>query len=162
MAIDTAKLRNRVGIQVPIRTRGVQGSFSIAWALLRTIYCQIQPIFSPTDFQGAWRSTKQGKEMAFAGKTRSQTTHVITSRVQPEWLTQDMRLVEAIKQGDNPVYRIFNITEALMLENIRNEMRFEVAENISDPESATADYNVLYDDLGYSMTGDDGEYVVIS
>ena len=157
--ITTAKLRNRAAIHVPIRTRTVQGGFAVAWAFLREVYCQIQPVSAPGDPDGGWRSRTTGHERNFAGKTRSDVSHRLTMRAQPEWLTTDMRLVEAIKQNNNPYYRVFNIIEAIEIENIQNEMKIDVKENLSDLDNATAAYNVVFDASGNAVTDTKREYV---
>ncbi len=157
--INTGKLRNRFTIQVPIRVRTVEGGFGVAWAALRTIYCQVQPVSSPNDYDGAWRGHRSGKETTFSAKTRSLVSHRITARTQPEWMTSDMRMVEAILQRNNPNYRVFNIVECIATVNVNEELRIEVMENVSDKDDGTAIYEVMTDDSGASMTDDDREYL---
>lgn len=157
--INVGKMRNRLQIQVPIRVRTAEGGFQVAWAILRTIYCQIQGVYDETNPHGQFRGKSTGHEMNFAGKTRSQISHIITCRYQSERLTTDMRLQETIKQQNNPNYRNFNITEALVLENIRNEMRIECKENLSDSDNELAIF-VVVTESGVSCTDGSGNYWV--
>ncbi len=159
MAIDTAKLRNRCAIQVPIRTRTVQGGVSDSWATLRTVYCQIQPLSAPLEFLGQWRGLRTGREINFASKTKSMGTHRITMRAQPEWITSDMRFVESVTRFNKPVKRVFNMNGAQVCENVNYEMLIEVTENISDNDSPVADYGVVTDDDGNAILDDQSEYV---
>ncbi len=157
--MNAGKMRSRMDIQVPIRTTNPDGQVINAWARLRTIYCQVQPVSSPKEDNGMWRGKMTGIEKQFGGKTFAKQTHTITCRVQPERITTNMRLVEYQASQDSATKRVFNISEALVVENIPREIRLEVCENLSNTDSALAAYEVMTDATSCGMKDATGEYI---
>lgn len=155
MAINAGELRNRVQIQVPYRVRGAGGKFTVYWAALRNVYCKIENGLGAR--AAKWRA---GKEIEFSAKTKALATNMITIRKQQEWLTPDMRLVERIKQFNNRNYRVFNIVEAIIVDNLHDEIAIAGIENISDDDSSVATYNVLFDSSGNAQIDANGQYEV--
>lgn len=158
--IRAGQLRNRMSIQVPYRTRTAQGGVLVEWAVLRNIYCAVQQVYDTDLPHNAFRVKTTTRETEIANKISAYQTHRITCRAQPERLTIDMRIVNSIMKQNLPHYQVFNIIECVMLMEIRDEMTIAVKETPCDNDSATARYNVLFDDDGIAVLNADGSYAV--
>ncbi len=156
--IRAGQLRNRLSLQVPIRSRTAEGGYHVDWAELRQIYAAIQQVYDTDLPHNAFRVRSTVREMDFAAKTSAYQTHRITCRAQAEFITTDMRLVNTIYKQNLPYYQVFNIIEAVPIMGIRDEMTIAVKETPCDRESATARYNVLFDDDGIAVLNADGTY----
>ncbi len=157
--IRAGQLRNRVEIQVPVRSRTAQGGISIEWAVLRTVWCCILQTYDTDLAHNNFRVKSYTLEREFAGKMRSDQRQRIVMRAQTERLTTDMRLVETTLRQNNPNYRVFNITEAVLQMDITDELSIGATESNADADDATALYNVLFNDDGYAFLNSDGAYI---
>ncbi len=159
--INAGKMRHRATIEVPVRIAGVEGQSVVNWATLREVYCQIQPVYSPTDYDGNWRGRKSGQEMNFAGRTRAIATHLITTRAQPEFILPPMRMVEKILKQNLPARRVWNIESVDLIENIVNELRIHAKEIFGEEDDSAAGYTVVTNDDGTTCTTDSGDYMAV-
>ena len=159
--IRAGQLRNRMSLQVPIRSRTAQGGVLVEWAELREIYVGVQSMYDMNLVNNSFRVKNMTVEKQVAGKISDYQSHRITIRAQTERITPDMRLVETNYSQNSPYYRVFNIVEVNMLENKREEMALGVKETPCDNDSADNAFDVLLDDQGYAMIGDNSEYIGI-
>lgn len=151
--IRPGDFRNPMQLQVPIRTRGSDGSFAVAWALLRTVRVAFASLDNP---QRPMKTAiaSQGSEKEFASASFATMRHVLYIRAQPERVSPDWRLADIFHN------RVFNLTEAVLVQNVNRIVRLVAMENISVRETAAATYSVMLDDSGNTVTDDTGEYTV--
>ncbi len=130
--IEVGQFRTRMSLQTPTMVRSLDGSYVVAWAELRKVWANFIALDNATrPMRETWSS--EGTEKNFAGQQRSQQTHVISIRAQPENIDPSWRLVKI--GTDN---RVFNITEALLLQNVRKMVRIKAQENVSQPDNPNA------------------------
>ncbi len=156
--IRAGQLRNRVEIQVPVRSRTAQGGSAVAWAVLREVWCAILQTYDLDLPHNSFRVRNTTREKEYAGKMRSDQRQRIVMRAQTERLTTDMRLVETTLRQNNPNYRVFNITESVLQMDITDELSIGATEVNCEVDDATADYNVMFNDSGYAALNDSGDY----
>ena len=150
-SIKVGDFRTRATIQVPVRPRGADGSYTVAWANLRDVWCSFIPLDNPTrPARQTWSS--EGREFQFAGQQRGQQKWVVTIRAQPEKFTTTWRLV----RGSD----VFNVTEAMLISQVQKMVRLTVIENLSQKDSAVAAYNIVVDSTGKFLVDSNGSYIV--
>ena len=150
-SIKSGDFRTRVTIQVPIRPRGADGSFSLEWANLRDVWCSFIPLDNPTrPARNTWSA--EGKETQFAGQQRSQQRWVLFMRAQPEKITTTWR----IAYGD----LIYNITESMLVSQVKKMVRLIVIENTSQKDSTAVNYQVVVDSNGNNLVDSNDNYIV--
>jgi SPP1 family predicted phage head-tail adaptor len=135
VAIRAGKLRHRVILQSPVRSRDAHGGFvPLAWTDVRTLYASVEP--------------KSGQEKYFSDKVLGQTSHIIVIRAQTETITTDMRLTWGS--------RVFNINAALREDEIQHKILIAATENTSIAEDTAGIENMIHtystDELDFTTT----------
>lgn len=127
--IQVGDFRTRVQIQSRVMVRSSDGGYTPVWAAVRSVWAAFIPLDNPTrPARNTWSS--EGKEVQFAGQNRSTQKHVIFIRAQPETIQTTWRLTTG--------GRVLNISEALLISNVKKMVRIIAIENISQPENAAA------------------------
>lgn len=119
-AMRAGQLRHYVTLQSGSKTRTAQGGFTTTWAQVRQFHAFISP--------------KNGNEAFFGEQVRAQATHIITTRKQTERITPDMRITFNS--------RVFNILEALEVDEQRHEVRIAAIEVLGIAADATGTTNL--------------------
>lgn len=134
--IRAGELRHRVILQSRIAARTAQGGFTYTWNNVRTISAKIEP--------------KSGRETYFSDAVLALASHVIEVRVQSSTVTPDMRLTFGT--------RIFNIVQALLVDEIKHRLVIAATEIPGSAETATGSTNLITtyqtDEISFLTTHD--------
>jgi head-tail adaptor len=150
-ALEPGDYRHRFDLQAPVRVRNVDGGYSTAWAVIRSVWTNIIPLDNPTrPARQTW--SNEGREVNHAGQQSNTRKQVFMIRYVPEEIGTTWRMVKGSE--------VYNITEAMTISGVQKQIRIVGTRNLTKTADVAATYAVVVDSNGIQVVDSNGNYIV--